>query len=449
MQALFPTPRTPAAAQSYIATVSDHHDALSNSSAPVLFNETLHNFRNTQYFGNINIGTPPQPFPVIFDTGSANLWVPGIDCFSGGCLAHPRFDRTKSSTFSTSGLPVWIKFGTGRISGTLSQDTVRFHDLVIRDQAFLQVSDERNFPFEQYPFAGIVGLCLPSIAAAGTSPLFDTIMRQRLLPANVFSFYLSLDDAAATDEAPSMVLFGGVSEKLIASPVHWVPLAPSVYWEIMMADVIVGGEPQRLCPPGGCRVAVDSGTSLFTGPAEHVRALTATLRAPLAAARARGCDLSLMPELAFEVRGERFVFEPRDYVLHSPAAGGGGLGGDAKCALAFMALDVPPPRGPLWVFGDVWMRKYYTVFDRDHARVGFALAAHRQPAGQLHVADANATAAAAAAAPEVASPFASRRRRRRQQQRRREAAAALAEPNDGEGPDARALIETSDAKIFV
>ena len=54
-------------------------------------------------------------------------------------------------------------------------------------------------------------------------------------------------------------------------------------------------------------------------------------------------------------------------------------------------LDGPPPRGPLWVFGDVWMRKYYTVFDRDHARVGFALAAHRQPPGQLHVADANAT----------------------------------------------------------
>ena len=81
-----------------------------------------------------------------------------------------------------------------------------------------------------------------------------------------------------------------------------------------------------------------------------------------------------MPELAFEVRGERFVFEPRDYVLHSPAAGGGGLGGDAKCALAFMALDVPPPRGPLWVFGDVWMRKYYTVFDYGTARLGFATA---------------------------------------------------------------------------
>ena len=80
-------------------------------------------------------------------------------------------------------------------------------------------------------------------------------------------------------------------------------------------------------------------------------------------------------------------------MLHTAPRGGSDGGRKQRCALAFMALDVPPPRGPLWVFGDVFMRKYYTVFDRDHSRVGFALANHGQPAGRMHVAaHANANA---------------------------------------------------------
>eukprot|EP00908_Phaeocystis_cordata_P026237 Transcript_8705.p1 GENE.Transcript_8705~~Transcript_8705.p1 ORF type:complete len:363 (-),score=123.78 Transcript_8705:602-1690(-) len=317
---------------------------------PRLFNESLHNFKNTQYYGSIGIGTPTQRFPVIFDTGSANLWVPGTSCYSMGCSAHARFERSQSSTFSTSGMPVYIKFGTGRISGTISQDTVHFHNLVIPNQAFLEVSDERNFPFEQFPFAGIVGLCLPSIAAAGTVPLLDNIMAQRLLPANMFSFYLSpLGDTSA-------IIFGGINQELITSPVQWVPLAPSVYWEVMVDDISLGGESLGFCgvpsATAGCRVAVDTGTSLFTGPGEQIRMLTYGLKRQLG----HSCDTSGLPDLAFQVQGARFVFTPEDYVLRTP--GGGGGGARPRCALAFMALDVPPPRGPLWVFGAPRGRKH-------------------------------------------------------------------------------------------
>lgn len=45
---------------------------------------------------------------------------------------------------------------------------------------------------------------------------------------------------------------------------------------------------------------------------------------------------------------------------------------EVECHPAFMAIDVPPPRGPLFVFGEYFLRKFYTVFDRDRLLIGLA-----------------------------------------------------------------------------
>ena len=54
---------------------------------------TLVDYYNNQYVGMIGIGTPPQYLTVVLDTGSSDLWIPGMGCTA--CGNHATFDPSR------------------------------------------------------------------------------------------------------------------------------------------------------------------------------------------------------------------------------------------------------------------------------------------------------------------------------------------------------------------
>ena len=99
------------------------------------------NYLDAQYYGEIGIGTPPQPFGVVFDTGSSNLWVPSKECrLSPACYLHKYFDSDKSSSYVTDGRKFNITYGSGAVSGYIGEDTVTVASTQAKAAKFGQVT---------------------------------------------------------------------------------------------------------------------------------------------------------------------------------------------------------------------------------------------------------------------------------------------------------------------
>ena len=90
---------------------------------------------------NMTIGTPPQNFSIVFDTGgyeSSDFWVPSVACdpLYVQCKNHRQYDHKKSSTYNTSGDSFETSLGT---TGLLTSDTMNFGPLQIKLQKLVKL----------------------------------------------------------------------------------------------------------------------------------------------------------------------------------------------------------------------------------------------------------------------------------------------------------------------
>jgi phytepsin len=167
----------------------------------------LINYLDAQYFGEIGIGTPPQNFTVIFDTGSSNLWVPSSKCyFSLACFVHSKYKSKSSTTYHKNGKPAAIRYGTGAISGFFSEDHVQVGDFVVKKQEFIEATKEPGLTFLAAKFDGILGLGFQEISVGKAVPVWYNMVKEGLVKEPVFSFWFNRN---ADDGEGGELVFGG------------------------------------------------------------------------------------------------------------------------------------------------------------------------------------------------------------------------------------------------
>ncbi|TQS33806.1 hypothetical protein Golomagni_05837 [Golovinomyces magnicellulatus] len=316
----------------------------------------ISNFQNSQYYTEIEIGTPPQKFKVLFDTGSSNLWVPSSQCNSIACFLHNKYDSTASATYKPNGTEFEIRYGSGSLSGFVSQDTVSIGDIVIKDQLFAEAVSEPGLAFAFGRFDGIMGLAYDTISVNQITPPFYSMINQGLLDKPVFSIYIS-----GTEEG-SEVVFGGVNDDLFTGKITKLPLRRKAYWEVDIGSITFGSDTVTFENTGAI---FDTGIPLIGFPSNFAEILNNQIGARKESGGQYMIDCRKrfdLPDISFNLSGYEFAITSYDYILEVKES----------CISAFTELDYSDPSGPKITLGDAFLRKWYSIYDFGEGTVSLA-----------------------------------------------------------------------------
>ncbi|KAJ2725265.1 aspartic proteinase precursor [Coemansia sp. Benny D115] len=191
---------------------------------------------DTYYYGVISVGTPAQNFTVTFDTGSANMWIPGVRCTSKACLQHNRYDHDLSATYQPLNGQFAIQYGTGEVRGFTSQDTVKVGGITIKDQPFAEtISEDEVFELPDTEFDGLFGLAFKSLASGGLVPPMVKMIEEALVDEPVFAFALSQGHRSFGE-----LLLGGYNELHYKGELRWMRVVRAKYWQVTMEGIWYG-----------------------------------------------------------------------------------------------------------------------------------------------------------------------------------------------------------------
>jgi len=231
------------------------------------------------YCIEVYIGTPPQRFSVVVDTGSANFALSGAE----GSGINTFYNSSQSSTFSTEGAEFDVSYVGGGWTGEMSQDLLQFcsatNNCTTASQVNLAlITKSGGFFVNESLWQGILGLGFKAITQPESNqatPVFDS-----LVSSGVFSDIFTITLCGRVRQ--SDIKLTGLLELGVAPPLPmmYTPLVRRWYYEIEIVEVRVNNRLLQLpCKEFNNQATfIDSGTTNLILPTNFYNAVVSKIR---------------------------------------------------------------------------------------------------------------------------------------------------------------------------
>jgi len=303
-------------------------------------------YMNTQYFIEVALGSDEQVFKVVPDTGSSNLWVYSSNCSSIACTTHNQYDSSASSTYVANGETFDIQYGSGGVNGFVSQDTAKLSGDLVATMEFGEIQKADGITFLVSELDGILGLAYPTISVDRLPVFMDEVS----VPSKSFAFYLH------DNPDMSYMTMPGIDESLGLEKIYTHDVVQKTYWNLNIESMT---GPNGTIDTTGYMAAIDSGTSLIVGSSTLIDPLIEGINVPMFCK-----GIEDLPDITFTIDSIDYVLTWYDYVVQVEQDG------VTQCVMGIASADLPADF-PYIIVGDVFMRPYPTLFDKDNNTVTF------------------------------------------------------------------------------
>jgi hypothetical protein len=310
------------------------------------------------YLATVQIGTPPQNFLILMDSGSADFWVGSESCTTqgsnSGCGNHNFLGPQSSSSFAETQNTFDTQYGTGEVSGNVVTDDVQIAGLSLPNHTFGVANVETDdFSSNQVPFDGLMGLAQSSLSTQKTSTPIESLASAGLVPAAIVSYKLS---RLADNKNDGEITFGALDDsKFDSTTLVTLPNVNSQgFWEASLDSVSVNGADLGL---NGRTTILDTGTTLMIVPPADAAAIHQNI--PGAQSDGQGgfivpCNTNASVALTYS--GQLFTIDPRDLAAQSLDSQ------STNCASGIASGDVSNNQNE-WLVGDTFLKNAYFSTD--------------------------------------------------------------------------------------